>query len=77
MPGGWKICLQPFRVPSDFETLHGEFAKYFCCWTVYLAKQAWYLLKQPAKLALSSLGMSSSCLLRELEVFGYENFACI
>lgn len=45
--------------------------------SVYLAKQAWYLLKQPAKLALCSLGMSSCCLLRELEVFACENFACI
>lgn len=36
MPGGWKICLQPFLVPFDFETSYGEFARYFCCWSVYL-----------------------------------------
>lgn len=49
----------------------------FCCWRVCLAKQAWYLLKGPAKLALSSLDVSSCCWLGELEPFGWENFACV
>ena len=75
--GGWQVCLQPLLVASGFETSRQEFARYFWCWSVYLAKQAWYLLKEPAKLALSSLDVSNCCLLRELEVFGYENFACV
>lgn len=36
--GRWQICLQPCLLTSGFETSRREFAGYFGCWSVYLAK---------------------------------------